>query len=1336
MNGLADYKQEDILGILAATRLDVVALCETHLQHEEQLADWEREVEDHGHFRWFGRPAAWLAPPQSSEGAASAGHRGRASGGVGILVRKDWALRCTPLRPCEHDCLVAVRVALDSCACSNILFVSLYLAPAGSARQPLNNALLEELEELIQREKQAGSVVCVMGDCNAHIGETPSAIIHDAAAADSSTFIRPDGPMTSGRDGFSRVLRRRSVEQNATAAGRQFVARMDDMGLVILNGLSDVGEGPRAESTRGDTAVIDFLMVDAPHWQWACAVQIHEDASAEVYSDHRLVETSIIIPRARKMRMRCADSACPVAEQAGLPPSISASVSRVRFRASARGDPHFFDAFALACRAQLEPLLRLWSLPPAGLLLLPPVAAANEPGDAAPAAAAGVGSQDNSTEGTWAEFLRAAHAAGEDTIGLVEKPLIGSAAAQHHSTRRPGDHQLQAWRREMRDVHRAFGQRRAEAAARGEQAPPLPPDSQARQKLLASRIKNHRRKAVRERKQREMQKLDRLVPAQWAEGWKLVKKIGGIAPPPTGVPATVLTSAGQESAAPVDVRSTWLAFWANLAQEPAPDDPRFDAAQREELQEELHRQEHGPPFGPLAQAESVAQAGLDAPVTLAEVCAAVGRLANGKAPGCDGVVAEVLKGGGDAMHRALHILCCQAFGTSRVPLDWLRGVIVPIYKDGDQRLPSNYRPITLLSIVGKVYTGVLQARLGNWSEQHGIVVAEQGGFRPGRGCPEQLFTLTELVRLRRLRKQRTFACFLDIRKAYDTVWHAGLRLRLLQSGIHPGPMYAAICSLYSGGQSCLRLGGQAGYTDFFPIEAGVRQGCILSPLLYSIFVDALAREVKRRCPGASVDVLGTTRISLLLYADDIVLLADSAEELQAALDVAAGHARAWRFEFNHSKCGGLRFNCSGRKLPTEPLLLGGRRVDWVQCYRYLGVELLNSPGHAYAAFRARMLASAGRAAGHVAAMGMHSGKLTVPWGVRVYRALVQPLLEYAAEITSLQPWPGAEALHARTAKRILQCPFRASNTAVRGELGWMSMEGRWQLLRVGFWGKLQSMPASRPARQVYDESLLEYHRQARLAEGVPEVPAEEGWCVQRAPAGSPDCARLWCAQLHRDLHSLGLAAFWDAPEACEESMQLQQWKAAYRRAVGTREAAWWRRLVSQRPNLLRLFSSLHDGSQRLQRQEYLCIPHGGWNDRVRVGRVQLTCLRIGCSPLAYHLDNEEHLCLLCGALRDRPDEAHLLLRCSAFREQRKRVMDFINATVRWQQRREARQQQPFAFAALPAADQLRILLGAGKQVAQVGHVWHILTPIIMREVGQWMRHFAEHLRTIRLVDDG
>jgi len=542
------------------------------------------------------------------------------------------------------------------------------------------------------------------------------------------------------------------------------------------------------------------------------------------------------------------------------------------------------------------------------------------------------------------------------------------------------------------------------------------------------------------------------------------------------------------------------------------------------------------------------------------------------------------------------------------------------------------------------------------------------------------------------------------------------------------------------------LGGDVGYTDYFPIDAGVRQGCILSPLLYSIFIDSMARAIKAECPGAAIEPSGKSRLSLLLYADDIVLLADSLEDLQSAMNVAARHAKAWRFEFNSSKSGGVRFNLSGRTLPVSPLLLGGLRVDWVQCYRYLGVELLNSPGYSYAAYRQRMLTSASRAAGQISAMGMHSGKLTVPLGVRVYQALVRPLMEYAAEITSLYPWPAAESLQSRVAKRILQCPFRASNTAARGELGWITLEGRWQALRVGFLSKLLRMSGDRPARQVYNESISVFHSMAATHEGVVAVPAEEGWPIQRAGRAAPPAAQLWCAQLQRDLYALGLAEFWDAPERIAED---SNWALRVRKAVQTREAMCWWRAVGTRKPLLRVYSSLFDfrtdgyAPPRLQLQSYLSLPHGGWNDRTRIGRMYFTCLRASCSPLAYGLTDHDpdNLCLLCGAAGQSPDEAHLLLDCDALTDERRLLLARINGMINGAETLRstaaaAVARNPFDFANLDRPSQLRMLLGAGRLVPRFQSVDDPATLVIMREVGKWMVRFMGQLRRIRDIDTG
>jgi hypothetical protein len=172
-----------------------------------------------------------------------------------------------------------------------------------------------------------------------------------------------------------------------------------------------------------------------------------------------------------------------------------------------------------------------------------------------------------------------------------------------------------------------------------------------------------------------------------------------------------------------------------------------------------------------------------------------------------------------------------------------------------------------LSIVGKVYNRVLGDRLMDFAERRGGgVVEEQGGFRPGRGTEDQLFVLTEVLRSRA--KKTTYTAFIDVKKAYDTVWRTGLWKRLHDEGVR-GKMWRTVKGMYKSVQSSVLVG--EGQTEWFELSTGVRQGCVMSPILFSLFINGLAREIKKRGKGVK---MGSTRVKLLLYADDIVLLAE------------------------------------------------------------------------------------------------------------------------------------------------------------------------------------------------------------------------------------------------------------------------------------------------------------------------------------------------------------------------------------------------------------------------------------------------------------------------------
>jgi len=156
----------------------------------------------------------------------------------------------------------------------------------------------------------------------------------------------------------------------------------------------------------------------------------------------------------------------------------------------------------------------------------------------------------------------------------------------------------------------------------------------------------------------------------------------------------------------------------------------------------------------------------------------------------------------------------------------------------------------------------------------------QAGFRPDLGTIHQAFALQHIIDKHRHSKRPLYLCFVDLKSAYDKVqWQ--LLWRLLQRlGVH-GDMLGAIQSLYDGCLLSMRVGGACGAAHNPSI--GLRQGCPLSATLFGIFIDDLHHHLQTTCPEAG-EQLQTMRLSDLVYADDICLMASSPAHLQALID--------------------------------------------------------------------------------------------------------------------------------------------------------------------------------------------------------------------------------------------------------------------------------------------------------------------------------------------------------------------------------------------------------------------------------------------------------------------
>ena len=177
------------------------------------------------------------------------------------------------------------------------------------------------------------------------------------------------------------------------------------------------------------------------------------------------------------------------------------------------------------------------------------------------------------------------------------------------------------------------------------------------------------------------------------------------------------------------------------------------------------------------------------------------------------------------------------FDTAIIPESWTVGVIKPIYKNkGDPKKPENYRPITILSCLGKLFTLIINNRLKTFTENSQVIDSYQAGFRENYSTADNLFIIKSLIDIARSNKTKLFCCFVDFKQAFDSVWRDGLWLKLNTFNIN-GKCLSVIQSLYSNIKSKVVANNES--SAFFPSFSGVRQGENLSPILFALYLNDL-----------------------------------------------------------------------------------------------------------------------------------------------------------------------------------------------------------------------------------------------------------------------------------------------------------------------------------------------------------------------------------------------------------------------------------------------------------------------------------------------------------------
>ena len=353
----------------------------------------------------------------------------------------------------------------------------------------------------------------------------------------------------------------------------------------------------------------------------------------------------------------------------------------------------------------------------------------------------------------------------------------------------------------------------------------------------------------------------------------------------------------------------------------------------------------------------------------------------------------------------------------------------------------------------KHYCSILNSRLSSWVESNDKLSDEQNGCRKGRSTTDHVLSLNNIIDSRKKNRLSTYCAFIDFKKAYDTITRDTLWNRLSDIGVC-GKMLTAVKSLYASVMSCVRV--NSFKTDWFNVNCGLRQGCILSPLLFNLFIYDLTIYLKSLDIGI---IIGDEKICLMLYADDIVILANNADELQLLLNALNDWCNINDMTVNASKSNIIHFRPNSCQRTNVTFMCGDKILQIVDRYTYLGVLF-----HEHLDYNVTVKSvaqSASRALGLLIAKCKILGG--VPYNVftKLYDSVVWPVINYSAPLWGVRTYSCIEAVHNRAQRFFLGVGKYTPNDGISGDMGWNpSVVRQWKTVSL-YWSRLASMSVER-----------------------------------------------------------------------------------------------------------------------------------------------------------------------------------------------------------------------------------------------------------------------------------
>lgn len=627
---------------------------------------------------------------------------------------------------------------------------------------------------------------------------------------------------------------------------------------------------------------------------------------------------------------------------------------------------------------------------------------------------------------------------------------------------------------------------------------------------------------------------------------------------------------------------------------------------------------------------------LDNHISVAEISNAISKLKNGKAPGLDNISNNMIKCSQTFLLPCLYKIfnSCLTFGY--YPKPWSSGYIIPIHKSNDSSDPNNYRGITVTNAIGKLFNKILDIRLDKFLEKHHIISDYQIGFTRKARTSDHMYILKTIIdKYCNTKDGRVFACFVDFQKAFDTVIHTGIKIKLLKIGVGTN-FYQVVKSMYTSSKSCVRVNSKI--TNFFPITLGVKQGDNLSPSLFKIFINDLPDYLNSATDSVYIN---SNPVKCLMYADDIILLSSTAEGLQQELDILQQYCNDWCLCVNTSKTKIIVFNKAGR-LSKAKFYLDDVELECVSEYKYLGVTFCSSGSFSLAQ---KQLYQKALKSFFKLRKNFISLNPDVKTTIHIFDHTIKPILLYASEIwgcfnpfTKKNSTPNCtidkiysnlfcEKLHLKFCKSVLGVHKTATNFAVLSDLGRFPLHLDIVRSMIRYWYRLENLGQSFPIlKDAYCESKSLFEKK------LPSWYSSINFLITNFNG-------------IRDLTSVKMHKFKRELKNCLFRYYTQEWNS---------------QLKSHSDKKLSCYSTF---KQNFGQEKYLNLIKN-FEQRRNFTRFRISAHRLNIERGRYiGIPREERYCNRCNN-KTVDDEKHFLLSCNLIKEERKVLYELINKSCK------------------------------------------------------------------------